>query len=103
MISQDAPPTAAGRRAEVPKRRFLGPLGGPLLIVAAVVIVAHNVAFGGLVSVPSPDMLPLWLPNHCLLGTSLAHGRSEEHTSELQSRPHLVCRLLLEEKKIARA
>src|SRR5436305_2271908 len=25
--------------------------------------------------------------------------RSEEHTSELQSRPHLVCRLLLEKKK----
>src|SRR5436305_10835823 len=30
----------------------------------------------------------------------LAPGdRSEEHTSELQSRPHLVCRLLLEKKK----
>src|SRR5690625_5635889 len=26
----------------------------------------------------------------------LRHGRSEEHTSELQSRGHLVCRLLLE-------
>src|SRR5690554_7622870 len=28
--------------------------------------------------------------------------RSEEHTSELQSRPHLVCRLLLEKKKKTR-
>src|SRR5215813_4363495 len=28
-----------------------------------------------------------------------ARRRSEEHTSELQSRPHLVCRLLLEKKK----
>src|SRR5215813_15140772 len=28
-----------------------------------------------------------------------ADDRSEEHTSELQSRPHLVCRLLLEKKK----
>src|SRR5690554_7192940 len=28
-----------------------------------------------------------------------AGKRSEEHTSELQSRPHLVCRLLLEKKK----
>src|SRR3989442_11799808 len=28
-----------------------------------------------------------------------AAERSEEHTSELQSRPHLVCRLLLEKKK----
>src|SRR5207253_9306567 len=31
-----------------------------------------------------------------------AYGRSEEHTSELQSRGHLVCRLLLEKKKIIR-
>src|SRR2546422_5769379 len=32
---------------------------------------------------------------------TLSHGhlRSEEHTSELQSRLHLVCRLLLEKKK----
>src|SRR3989442_8936093 len=29
----------------------------------------------------------------------VARFRSEEHTSELQSRPHLVCRLLLEKKK----
>src|SRR5436305_10788974 len=29
----------------------------------------------------------------------VAAERSEEHTSELQSRPHLVCRLLLEKKK----
>src|SRR2546422_7033660 len=29
-------------------------------------------------------------------------GRSEEHTSELQSRLHLVCRLLLEKKKTIR-
>src|SRR3989442_9918058 len=35
------------------------------------------------------------------LAVALRHhrGRSEEHTSELQSRPHLVCRLLLEKKK----
>src|SRR5436305_3048311 len=30
---------------------------------------------------------------------SFGLNRSEEHTSELQSRPHLVCRLLLEKKK----
>src|SRR5947208_13128576 len=30
------------------------------------------------------------------------HGRSEEHTSELQSPDHLVCRLLLEKKKNTR-
>src|SRR5690554_7398227 len=34
-----------------------------------------------------------FLPHHQV------DARSEEHTSELQSRPHLVCRLLLEKKK----
>src|SRR5258707_6247610 len=32
-------------------------------------------------------------------GGRLRAGRSEEHTSELQSRQYLVCRLLLEKKK----
>src|SRR3989449_2998541 len=32
-------------------------------------------------------------------GTLAPEARSEEHTSELQSRLHLVCRLLLEKKK----
>src|SRR2546429_3760156 len=36
-----------------------------------------------------------------LRGVVLSHDRSEEHTSELQSRLHLVCRLLLEKKKNA--
>src|SRR3712207_8487758 len=34
------------------------------------------------------------------LSTPPITGRSEEHTSELQSRQYLVCRLLLEKKKI---
>src|SRR2546422_7995303 len=34
------------------------------------------------------------------LGLDEASRRSEEHTSELQSRLHLVCRLLLEKKKV---
>src|SRR5215469_9004425 len=36
-------------------------------------------------------------------GHHRVHLRSEEHTSELQSRRDLVCRLLLEKKKTARA
>src|SRR2546425_7037845 len=36
---------------------------------------------------------------HQRLETLLARGRSEEHTSELQSLAYLVCRLLLEKKK----
>src|SRR5215813_13660293 len=46
-------------------------------------------------------------PAEAWAGTTKSQGtskvpwwrRSEEHTSELQSRPHLVCRLLLEKKK----
>src|SRR5690625_5900355 len=34
----------------------------------------------------------------CCTGSAVGAGRSEEHTSELQSRGHLVCRLLLEKK-----
>src|SRR5437660_9266628 len=57
------------------------------------------------------DALPIYTPqqvivNFAYLGPSrevsrLGSGeiRSEEHTSELQSRGHLVCRLLLEKKK----
>src|SRR6266571_9010499 len=33
------------------------------------------------------------------LNRCLVHGRSEEHTSELQSHVNLVCRLLIEKKK----
>src|ERR1017187_599913 len=41
-------------------------------------------------------------PDECGVGRPLAcgHWRSEEHTSELQSPMYLVCRLLLEKKKI---
>src|SRR3712207_8087283 len=54
---------------------------------------------------------PLWLRrgqqslnsfsrSGCLPPHPLSQRRSEEHTSELQSRQYLVCRLLLEKKKI---
>src|SRR2546429_2732558 len=36
---------------------------------------------------------------HGVTGATASPSRSEEHTSELQSRLHLVCRLLLEKKK----
>src|SRR2546429_817852 len=43
--------------------------------------------------------VPLLGPNHVHPGQPIVEKRSEEHTSELQSRLHLVCRLLLEKKK----
>src|SRR5690625_6306932 len=50
----------------------------------------HNLVLG------SGSMIPGF--EEALVGLS-AGERSEEHTSELQSRGHLVCRLLLEKKK----
>src|SRR5206468_12105983 len=48
----------------------------------------------------SSRSIPLLSPCLALVSGSLdAHARSEEHTSELQSRSDLVCRLLLEKKK----
>src|SRR3712207_6907567 len=72
----------------------------------------------GLLADLTPDRLPMHLTATTRaflegLGTLRSHDvggdagglaanaalRSEEHTSELQSRPYLVCRLLLEKKK----
>src|SRR2546429_5879093 len=52
--------------------------------------------FDGLVA-PQELALEIRFQLHRVMG-GLRH-RSEEHTSELQSRLHLVCRLLLEKKK----
>src|SRR5205814_9201356 len=49
---------------------------------------------------PDSDFLAISLPD--AITHSLAGLRSEEHTSELQSLRHLVCRLLLETKKHSR-
>src|SRR2546429_4399501 len=45
------------------------------------------------------DVLAGFRKNQREFIASVTRGRSEEHTSELQSRLHLVCRLLLEKKK----
>src|SRR5438445_2949115 len=48
--------------------------------------------------------LPTSLDNPCVnILTAPFVARSEEHTSELQSRQYLVCRLLLEKKNVAAA
>src|SRR2546430_13372689 len=52
----------------------------------------EDLALARFVSRPFRQSWPIWIT--CL-------GRSEEHTSELQSQSNLVCRLLLEKKKIS--
>src|SRR5207302_11014450 len=46
-----------------------------------------------------PSELPQGADYDKFIGTVKSNERSEEHTSELQSRENLVCRLLLEKKK----
>src|SRR5690606_4185497 len=52
-------------------------------------------------SAATTDLKATWEPKYMawLWSTPMMTGRSEEHTSELQSRENLVCRLLLEKKK----
>src|SRR5260370_15276296 len=53
-------------------------------------------------SIPRTTVNVNWpCPNGVITSRPRAYGRSEEHTSELQSHLNLVCRLLLEKKKIA--
>src|SRR5206468_10355057 len=47
----------------------------------------------------SPSRARAWIVSGVVGQAATVRGRSEEHTSELQSRSELVCRLLLEKKK----
>src|SRR5258707_10245550 len=47
----------------------------------------------------APNELHAFFEEHCV---DCHDSRSEEHTSELQSRQYLVCRLLLEKKKLVK-
>src|SRR5438874_10205570 len=70
--------------------RWLGP-GGVRSIVAESLILKHQLLIVNRSRQRSPNL--------CTSDRILAGLRSEEHTSELQSRRDLVCRLLLEKKK----
>src|SRR5262245_66602240 len=79
----------------------------------------NNTATTEIYTLSLHDALPIYLNHHVVLATKYRRGifgpriaseliaywglvatkRSEEHTSELQSLRHLVCRLLLEKKK----
>src|SRR2546430_3345179 len=73
-----------------PPRSTLFPYTTLFRSVAFVQAFGHHDDIGG--------MVPGSMPAHA----TSAFQRSEEHTSELQSQSNLVCRLLLEKKKITR-
>src|SRR2546422_7452777 len=65
-----------------------------------VAVLAGFVCLTVFVSGPISMVLPAAFEPMLMVAGRLYHPlRSEEHTSELQSRLHLVCRLLLEKKK----
>src|SRR5690554_6957583 len=67
-----------------------------IIFIITVPVLTHSVK----VDLPRADnSLNDIKPETVNLAVTAQGQRSEEHTSELQSRPHLVCRLLLEKKK----
>src|SRR5690625_3108196 len=61
--------------------------------------ISHLYGDTEIVSEPQRIATVSWVNGDSVLALGLVPvGRSEEHTSELQSRGHLVCRLLLEKK-----
>src|SRR2546422_6243375 len=83
-------------------RRFIFHNG--LLLVFFFFFFFNDTATTEIYTLSLHDALPIWSgePNYRTKvegGVAKCRWRSEEHTSELQSRLHLVCRLLLEKKK----
>src|SRR5207244_8455243 len=92
------------RRHHAPDKSGRGSTANAIALVRALgVVVAHEAVEGPLQGhatgevVPTEGHTPVLLENRALQPFDKA--RSEEHTSELQSPDHLVCRLLLEKKK----
>src|SRR3989442_9527151 len=98
---QGAPP----REGSQPMTRFLPPLVLATLMILSAVPQSEAASTEG----PASTLAAVCVRYYGALqkeryeeALGLLHERlrrSEEHTSELQSRPHLVCRLLLEKKK----
>src|SRR5256884_614932 len=81
-------------------KRILEQTGCARSILVEEFVPGCEVAVEGLVTQGALQVLALFDKPDPLDGPFFEETRSEEHTSELQSRLHLVCRLLLEKKKI---
>src|SRR6266498_4897071 len=93
-VRADLRGAAAGGREPAPAAWWAGPRGAGRHGQGLGRASGHRAGPRAVVPAPAGHGLRL---ERARLGPGPA--RSEEHTSELQSRPHLVCRLLLEKKK----
>src|SRR5690554_7335221 len=76
------------------------PIASIALALTILYVFMQLAAFGYLELITDISSITADKASEFTLGlTGFLQFRSEEHTSELQSRPHLVCRLLLEKKK----
>src|SRR5690606_41575530 len=81
---------------------FISKLSNVHLLTTDETFIYKNITFAG-----NPMWYPLETPSQIMFFNNISNDsvyiknfdRSEEHTSELQSRENLVCRLLLEKKK----
>src|SRR2546429_4138266 len=76
---------------------FRSPTGEGWLYLAVILDLCSRFAVGWAMNERITDDLTL---DALRMALARRRPRSEEHTSELQSRLHLVCRLLLEKKKL---
>src|SRR5206468_6748005 len=75
------------------RRRFWISLALTIPVLATSEMVQHLLGLRGVLTFPGARYVEFGFASAVYL-----YGRSEEHTSELQSRSDLVCRLLLEKK-----
>src|SRR2546427_1345966 len=98
------PDTTTDPRPAPPAPPVAAPPDAPQAATPSPAEPAPRITFSGPVVIPSLLVLGLLLLYCGFMPDSadrLFSSRSEEHTSELQSQSNLVCRLLLEKKKIA--
>src|SRR5256884_1922013 len=105
MATTATPKETSAKARKPPERSVNAPATTPLVLAAfaAVYLLWGSTYLAIRVGVETVPPLILAGLRHFTVGVFLypilRWKRSEEHTSELQSRLHLVCRLLLEKKK----
>src|SRR2546422_11590122 len=106
--SQQHDHSAHGHMVDEFRRRFWVSLALTVPVLATSEMLQHLLGLRGVLAFPGDQYVAFAFASavyfygerHVLVAREGEHAaRSEEHTSELQSRLHLVCRLLLEKKK----